>query len=228
MKRWMRSLIYLVVTVPGLLLAKSTMPLDQIVYQVQADNWVSTSSADVSITIDATLDKSGLSQMRQEMMNNCKKIADVEWHVTSFNRFQDPSGLEKINATVQGRVPEDKLSAVREQAKAVSRPGATYQISGIDFQPTLAEVQKVKANLREDLYQKINEEVARLNKLFPQQQYSVHQVDFLGALKLDQPQAVNRAKVMSMEVSQASLVVSNKLTLTATVVIAANRSQAKV
>jgi len=228
MNRMVIGVLALVCIIPGISAAKMNVPLDQVIYQVSTEAWVTTTSADVNVTVDATMDKSGLTQMRQDMMANFKKIADADWHITQFNRMQDASGLERINAVAQARVPEEKLSAVREQAKSVSRPGATYQVSNIQFQPTLAEIEKVRLTLRDELYQKINDEMARLNKVYPQQGYSVHRIDFRGLMSSNpEPQQMNRAKVMMAQAETPSLVVSNKLQVSADVIIAANRDKGK-
>jgi hypothetical protein len=229
MNRMVIGALAAVMSLPGISAAKMTVPLDQVIYQVSTEAWVTTKSADVNVTVDATMDKSGLTQMRADMMSNFKRIADVEWHITQFNRMQDASGLERINAVAQARVPEEKLSVVREQAKSVSRPGANYQVSNIQFTPTLAEIEKVRLTLRDELYQKINEEITRLNKVYPQQGYTVHRIDFLGMMAPNaESQQVNRsAKVMMVQADIPSLVVSNKLQVSADVIIAANRDKGK-
>lgn len=207
--------------------AVAKLPLDEVIYQASVENWVTTTSAEVTINIDASLDKSGLSEMRQTIMSNCKKIADADWHITQFYRSQDASGLERVSVTAQARVPEDKLAGVRDQAKSVSRPGATYTINNIDFVPTLDEIQKVKTALREQLYQKVNDEIARLNKTFPQQQYTAHKIDFLGVLATPEPMQQNRAMMVKADGGGSSLVVANKVTMNVTVVIAATRDKGK-
>ena len=101
-------------------------------------------------------------------------------------------------------------------------------ISNIQFQPTLAEIEKVRLTLRDELYQKINDEMARLNKVYPQQGYSVHRIDFRGLMSSNpEPQQMNRAKVMMAQAETPSLVVSNKLQVSADVIIAANRDKGK-
>lgn len=208
---------------------KGHMPLDRIVFQVADEAWVSTKSAEVIASVNATLDKAGLAKVRQQMLDNLQHIAKAQWHITSFNRSQDSSGLERISVMAQARVPEQQLGHVRQQANKVSRPGATYRVIDIQFTPTLEEVQQTRSTLREDLYRKVNAEVERLNKVFPEQNYSVHNINFTGMVFGRSREGGNQAyrmKAMAMQAQAApALSVSNKVTEQARVVIAANRDQ---
>lgn len=129
--------------------------LDQIVYQVSAEQWVKTSSAEVIIAINATAKQQGLAAVRQQMMTRLNRIAKADWHITSFNRSQDSSGLERITVQAEARLPENQLANLRSAAQAVSQPGANYQVSRINFKPTLAEVEQARASVRNTLYQQI-------------------------------------------------------------------------
>lgn len=200
--------------------------LDKIMFQTSARQWVSTQSALLNVSIDATLSNADLVKARAEIMTNLNKISAGDWHLLSFDRSQDSSGLEKVNVQAQARVKQDVLTDVYQNAKAVSMPGAQYTINGIDFKPSLDEVQNVQATVRKQLYQQVNDELDRINKVYPKQSYSVSSIVFVDGDN-PQPPVAYQAKTMNTLMVQgaapASLSVSNEIVLTALVEAASNR-----
>jgi hypothetical protein len=180
MKKWVISLL-LLGGVGTSVLADShsdTNERDQVAFTVSAEEWVSTSSARLVVSVHATLDSKGLAGARNAIMDNLQKISAGEWHITSFNRNQDSSGLEQLTAQAEARIPEKELTNVRDAAKGVSKPGATYIIDNIDFTPTLAEYEQSRAKLRELLYNKVKAELGRLNSVYPEAHFTVQRIDF--------------------------------------------------
>jgi hypothetical protein len=197
----------------------------KIIYQVSAQQWVKTQSAKVTIQINATLGNKGLSQVRSDIMNNLNRIGEGEWHITVFNRSQDRSGLERLNVSAQARLNESKLANLRTMARKVSQPGAKYRVQAIDFTPSLAEMQQAKTELRKKLYDKIKAEMATANATYPAQKYQVYRINFLRFAATAAPRAYKANRMMAMadtaRESSAQITVSNRLTLTATVMLAA-------
>jgi len=113
----------------------------------------------------------------------------------------------------------------------VSTPGTKYEVSGVDFKPSLEETQEVKAKVRERLYNQINEEIARMNKAYPTQNYTVSNLIFVegGDGVAAQPRAYQAKEMNVLAVSAppvgAPLTVSNELILTALVEAASNRNE---
>jgi hypothetical protein len=203
--------------------------LDNVTIILTAKKWVTTQSAKVQVGVNATLSNTDLVKARNEIMANLAKIAAGEWHITQFNRSQDSSGLERLYVAAQARVEQKLLTNVNVNAKSVSKPGATYRIQNIDFKPSLVEVQKVKEQVRMMLYEKITDELARLNKQFPSQKYSIHSVLFTDGSR---PAPVRRYKAaqMNMAVMAAespAISVSNQIQLTAVIDVASNRIKNK-
>ncbi|WP_133138563.1 hypothetical protein [Legionella genomosp. 1] len=204
-------------------------PLDKIVFQVSARQWVTTQSALLTANVNATLNNADLVKARADIMTNLGKIASGDWHLTQFDRSQDSSGLEKLFVSAQVRVPQASLTDIYQLAKDVSKPGATYTINGVDFTPSLDEVQTVKSQLREKLYQLVNEELARMNKVYTSQQYSVNN---LYVIEGDNPMPVQprayQAKELNTMVMGATaapaLTVSNELVMSAMVEAGSNRA----
>ena len=121
------------------------------------------------------------------------------------------------------------MTTIYQHAKSVSKPGAHYEIGSVEFKPSLDEMQQVRAQLRERLYQQVNDELARLNKVYSGQKYSVSNLVFAEGDLTPMPQQkayqVQMVNAMSQPAASSSLTVSNELTLTATVQAASNRKQ---
>jgi len=199
--------------------------LDHVMMTLTAEEWVKTDTAKLTVEINAALDKETLAKMRTQIMENLNKIAKADWHLTDFDRSQDSSGLEKLLVIAEARVPENVLTNVNAQAKSISKPGAVYKIERIDFTPSHGDVEKVKTSVREDIYRQAQKEIETLNKLYPNQKYSLHSINFTGYM----PYSVMRARVMmsgaGAQASNQAVVntVSSLVTLSAVVDIASNR-----
>lgn len=201
--------------------------LDHVKFQLTSKAWVSTTTAKVSVSVNATLNDTSLVEARNNIMSNLDKIAQGKWHITAFNRSQDSSGLERLYVTAEARVPEQSLTKINTLAKSVSQPGARYRIQNIDFTPQLSEVEKVKARVRETIYSQANDEITRLNKQYPKQKYSLHGVVFLGPnVAMMLPRAkTKRMNTMVMAAQAApSIAVSNEVKLTALIDVASDRN----
>ena len=201
--------------------------LDKIVFQMAAKQWVTTQTALLSVNINATLNNADLVKARAEIMNNLVKISKGEWHLTEFNRSQDSSGLEKLYVRAQARVDQSALTNIYQNAKSVSSPGAKYEVGTVEFKPSLEEMQLVKEQVRSQLYQKVQNEIDRINKIYPGQNYSVSNLVFLeGANVFSNKQyQAKEMTTMAMATAPAALEVSNELILSAFVEVASNRKQ---
>lgn len=204
--------------------------LDKVLFQISAKQWVTTQKAILSVNINVTLNNADLVKARAEIMNSLNKIAKGDWHLIAFDRSQDSSGLEKLYVQAQVRVDQTELTDIYEHAKSVSIPGAKYEVSGVEFKPGLEEMQAVRAKIREQLYQQVNEEITRMNKAYPTQNYSVNNLVFIeGDAPPVQPRAYQAKEMNTMVMAGAApspLTVSNELVLTAMVEAASNRKTA--
>ncbi len=207
------------------------MVLDKVLFQVSAKQWVTTQSALLGVNINVTLSNADLVKARSDIMERLNKIAAGDWHLIAFERSQDNSGLEKLYVQAQARVNQTALTDIYQNAKSVSVPGAKYEIGSVEFKPSLEEVQAVLVRVREQLYQQVNDELGRLNKIYPTQNYSVSNLVFVsGNNPPAQPlRAYKENTMMTMAVGSAApgampeVAVSNELTLTAVVEAASNR-----
>ncbi|HAF87145.1 MAG: hypothetical protein CMF38_03665 [Legionellaceae bacterium] len=201
--------------------------LDTVHFQVSAHEWVKTESALLKVNIHATLNNTDLVKARNTIMSHLAKIAQGSWHITQFNRTQDSSGLEKLYAQAQIRVPQAKLTQVYQDAKAISKPGMSYTVDQIVFTPSLADTKAAETQLRERLYQEIKQELIRLNEVYTDQHYTINRLEIANLTDDATPQVpTNNARVlMAVAKPKANyLPLANRLTLTATVEAASNRS----
>lgn len=202
--------------------------LDTVSFQVAAKQWVNTQTALLIVNINATLTSADLVKARADMMNKLSKIANGDWHLSQFDRSQDNSGLEKLHVQAQVRIAQDRLTSIYQSAKSVSVPGATYEIASVEFTPSLDEVQQVRTQLREKIYQMVRDELARLNKIYEGQTYTLNSLVFSDGDVIALPQAKTYASpegVNAIATSVApNLTVSNELNMTAMVQAAANRA----
>ncbi|MFC3907819.1 hypothetical protein ACFORL_01820 [Legionella dresdenensis] len=201
--------------------------LDKVVFQVSAKQWVTTQTALLTVNVNAALTDSDLVKTRAAIMGKLAKIAAGEWHITQFERSQDSSGLEKLFVEAQLRVPQANLTNVYQSAKDVSKPGATYTIASIEFKPGLEDVEQIKNQLREKLYRQVNDEIARLNKVYTTQQYSVNRLYIIDGQPQGQPKNYQpremKTMVMAAVPAPAPMAVSNELVMSAMVEAASNR-----
>ncbi|WP_407927334.1 hypothetical protein [Legionella hackeliae] len=203
--------------------------LDKVMFQMSARQWVTTQTALLTVNVNATLSNADLVKTRADIMSMLGKIASGDWHITQFDRSQDSSGLEKLFVAAEARVPQASLTNIYQNAKDVSKPGATYTINGIEFKPSMEEIQQVKVQLRERLYKLVNDEIGRLNKVYTTQHYSLNSLMFVeGDVAPVQPQAYRAKNTMmmaEMASSAPALTVSNELTMNAIIELASNREE---
>lgn len=225
--------LLLIGSFPGVSSAETclTMPclsLDKIAFQVSSKQWVSTQTALLTVDINATLSNADLVQARTDIMGRLNQIAKGEWHLVQFDRSQDSSGLEKLTVVAQARIPQASLTDIYKNAKAVSKPGAAYIINAVEFKPSLQEVQQVKSQLRQHLYQLVSEELARLNKVYTEQNYTVNSItlydgDLPPIAQPVQPYGMMNKVGFASQAAAPNLSVSNELTMSAIVEAASTR-----
>lgn len=195
---------------------------NRVSFQLQAEQWVLTNTAEFTVSVDATLDKLGLAQARAQILGKLAALSkDADWHITVFDRSQNQSGLEQLRVEAQTRLPEKDLSNLRDKAKEISKPGLIFNIQQINFIPSLADYEKVRTELRSTIYTNAQAEVERLNKAFPNQNYSVHAVIFHEGLVTRQLDSRESSQVFYKigmgQAAPAPLAISTKMQTAATV-----------
>lgn len=219
-------LFFSFLSIDAMAVSGSLPPLDKISLQLSAEQWATSNTAKVMVGINATLNNDQLGTIQSQIMNNLQKIANnVDWHITEFSRSKNQSGLEQLYVQAEARIPESGLVNLRKNATTVSKPGATYSIAAIDFSPSSVEIENVKASLRQEIYNEAQAELQRLNKIYPDEKFHLHTINFIN------PEPVPMPQMRTMLIAEtngnaasapAAMVVSNKIKLTANVVLASN------
>ena len=196
--------------------------LNKITLQLQSQQWVTTSTALVSVSVNASVSDQRIDKIQSDVLSKLNQLSKGEWHVLSFNRQLDKSGLESIQIMGQARLPQSQLANLRDKAKAISKPGETFTIDNVLFTPSDQELRQANVQLRNDIYQQAKNEVEVLNKTYPDQKYYLRQIDFNSTVE-PMPMALNAMYMAkgTATSSSAPLAVGNKAQLQATIVVAA-------
>jgi hypothetical protein len=118
--------------------------------------------------------------MREDMMKAVSDLAKTDWRLVSFNRNLDQTGLERWSAVFEARLPENELSGLAERAKKAGKAGLQLSVAGVDFSPTLDEMEAARAALRAKIYKQANDQLTALNTSLPGRGYRIALIDFSG------------------------------------------------
>jgi predicted secreted protein len=153
--------------------------LDTVSLNLSAEDWVETTTARVDVAIDASLAGSDAGKIRGDMLKAVASLAgNADWKFAQFEHSQNQSGLEQWHAELEARIKEGDLGGLADKAKSASKPGLHLEVTDIDFTPTLAENQAVRARLRAKLYAAVNDELKMLNDAEPGRQFHVGEINF--------------------------------------------------
>jgi len=193
--------------------------LNSVTLQLNAEQWVTTKTALVTVGINASVSDNDLGKTQTQILDKLKQMAgDADWHMVSFERSLDQSGLEKIQASAQARLASAELAGLRDKVKAISKPGVTFTLDNVQFIPSEDEMRDANTALRNRIYQQAKTELDQLNKLYPEQKYYLHQVNFISEF-IPRPMAANAMVMQVKMAAPAALEVGDKLRLSATVIL---------
>lgn len=203
--------------------------LNKVSLQLQAEQWVTTKTALLSVGINASVSDQGIEKIQNEVMQKLNQLSSKgEWHIVSFDRQLDKSGLESIQMMAQVRLPQTDLANLRDKAKAISKPGETFTIDNVQFTPSNEEVRQAEMNLRNNLYSQAKTEIDNLNKLYPEQKYYLHQINFISSPVEPAPMLMSNEMVqnaVARTTRAPALSVGGKQVMQATVVLASMPDQ---
>ncbi|WP_114394911.1 hypothetical protein [Oleisolibacter albus] len=214
----------LTVSVPAL--AQMAPPvLDTVSLTLSAEDWVKSETALVTLVVDAAGNGTDAGTLRGDLVKVAGAVADkADWRIVRLDRVPDQAGLDRWQAGLQARLPEAQLSNLAERTKKASRPGLQVRVGAVAFDPTLAEMEAAKGALRDQLYRRVNEELAKLKTAFPDRDFRVGGVDFM---EYEPPQPVPAPMMRATAVesfAKADAVqggVQEKLRITARVTLSA-------
>ena len=199
--------------------------LSKIQLQLNAEQWVNTETAKVTVDVSAALEAAGLSGLQQKVLGDLNGIYATDWHITHFTQTQDATGLLRATLQIEARLPEAQLPELRDKVKAISKPGATFTIADIDYSPSFAELNTVKGLLRQQLYQQAQAELAVINKMYAPRQYTLYDLTmFMTPVVMMSPGAntMVMARMVTQTETSPSMEVSQRLDASATVTFAAS------
>lgn len=208
--------------------AENARPDDQVVLSLTGEGWVTTDSAIVHVSAEAVQQSETADQLKQTIKGSLMKLSTQgEWRFTHFSQSRDKTGLTRWRAEAQARLPEAALSALRDRAKDVSRPGFKLSIGHTDFSPSLGEFEQARSDLRQRLYGRIGAELTLLNAAFPQRGYRLKEAYFDQPHLAPQRRTARPGKMMTMSESAIApappteVGVARKIIMTVRVVFAA-------
>lgn len=176
-------------------------PDDVIGVNLTTEGWVQAKAARIMINVNAAVVGDKASGTRDAMLKAVSDLAPkTEWRLTSFSRGQDPTGLETWSAVFEARLPEADLGGIHQKAKAASKAGMQLSVAGIDFTPSLAEFEAVRAELRKNLMAQANKELEAINAAYPDRKFRISQINFGVMPGMMQPQVMmmKRGMVQNM------------------------------
>lgn len=222
MQNFLRSAILLttLVCVPSVHAMGGEFMLNTVHLQFNAQKWLTTQTALVSVSVNTTVQSDGIDKAQASVMDHLKKLsANGEWHLLSLDRNEDKSGLETIQIHAQARLQQSELADLRDKAKLISTPGEAFKIDAIEFKPGDEDLRAAMKDLRADIYNQAKIEIDALNKMYPDQKYYLHSVNFMSAAT---PMPVNAMYMKSGAMAAPAappLSIGNKQELAAEVVI---------
>jgi hypothetical protein len=205
--------------------------LNRVTLQLTAQQWVTTKTALVTVLVNASVSGQGIEKIQGDVMQKLNQLSNKgEWHILSFDRQQDKSGLESIQIAAQARLPQTELSNLRDQTKSMSKPGVTFTLDSVQFTPSDDELKQAQNDLRNNLYQQAKAEIDNLNKIYSEQKYYLHQIDFVAVMVpmnnyMEKANGVVSMAAMAPRQAAQPLAVGNKAQLQAVVVLAAMPDQ---
>lgn len=201
---------------------------DTITVQLNAEDYVTATTAKVTLSVSAALKDADATATRKEILSSAQKIAKTPWRITSFNRSTDQAGLERWDAVLESRLPEAQLTGLTATAKSASRPGLQFTLAGTELTPTLDEMEAGRAKLRATLLAKANEELARVNKGAGGRNYRISDIQYgVSGMPMMNKAMPMMARGMAMDGAVASvpeqaegLTADQKISMAATVMFA--------
>jgi hypothetical protein len=186
MRRLTAALLPILLLAPGIAAAQGATTIiqpppvmDEVTLELSAEDWVVTETALVTVVADAAAADAQAGVARGDLLAAVSGLVpQAEWRIVSFDRFTDQAGLDRWQAVAQARLPETEVGGLGEKARELSRPGLQIRVRSIEFTPTLAEVEAVRARLRAEIYRRADEEIAALERSFGDRDFRIGAIRF--------------------------------------------------
>lgn len=192
---------------------------DQISMQLQEEGWVSSSTAQVTVNIQAVTNKDNSSTVVASITKRLKSVVKeaVTWRLVDLSIEKNSAGLFAISAKMSARLNNDQLAQLQNTIDSLNKAGEQYNVDGIDYQPTLAEITDENTRLRVLLYKDVLEQERIINSAFSDTKYQMQTLSFDSPyVAVSKPMMMYAANVRQAPAANATPF-SQQLTLTASV-----------
>ncbi|QQR69343.1 MAG: hypothetical protein IPI58_01275 [Alphaproteobacteria bacterium] len=153
---------------------------DQITLPISVEGWVVSKTARVMVNVSMAVEGGKAGSARDAMSKAVQGLAQGEWRPVGFSRSQDNTGLERWDVQYETRLQESVLGGIHDRAKSASKAGMQISVGGIDFSPTLEEMEATKLELRRKLYARAQQELEAANASLPGRSYRIAEMGFEG------------------------------------------------
>ncbi len=143
------------------------------------EQWVMAETARVVVNVSSIGKEEEMAGIRLEVLKTLERLAQTEWHITSYQRSRDQTGLTRFNLVAEGRVPEKGLNNLYQRAEELSRAGLQLRVMEIDYSPTVEEMENAMAEARRRIYERAFFEAENASKIL-RTKCRVLEVNFLG------------------------------------------------
>lgn len=165
---------------PSTLQANNTIILD-----LEFEDWAEPKTALVSARIGVITQQtqSGLIQARIKAVAE-DASSHQAWRLAQLRPAGGARGAALWQAMVETRMTPDELGRLeRALSNYTNGDGrGSFMIERIDFSPTLAEIQAIRASLRAQAYQQAAREIRQLNLAFPDKKYRIATITFANGI----------------------------------------------
>jgi len=156
----------------------NNVPMDNVQLNFTVEDWISSDSAEVTVTINATTNGEAGGNLKDEIRDSLKDLVDVEWRFTNVHRSVSRSGMEEWLITAQARIGENDMNNINAQAKKLGRSGLKIRVQYVDYSPTKEQYEELYSQLRESIYEMVNGELTRLNSELSDREWRIAAVNF--------------------------------------------------
>jgi hypothetical protein len=194
--------------------------LPQVSLQLSAEEWVTSQTAKVTISLDALLNRQQLANAQENFQSALSQIApEGVWHITEFSRSASKTNLEQLHVVAEARLSDKAMAGLRERAHALNSEGQTYTIQDITYSPTMQDVSAAQARLRSQIYSQAKAEIDRLNAIYPKPGFILYNINFTNFTAQPGP-LMNKTMMTAMARETPSPTMSQQMTQDALVVLA--------
>lgn len=211
---------------PALSLAGSNcqkLSLDTINYQISAENTVEATKAEVFVKLNATVNSNDLASIQTKAKENLSQLLSINhWAVEDYSQDKTSSGLINVTMILKNRLTSQQLSELTDKIQSLNGRGLQYEVASINYQPSMAQLEEAKNNLRLDMLKQVSDQLAELNKQ-TNSTYSIYNINFSQNISQPYPRAnmmVSYAVQQKQKTEAQPMKVATKVVLNADVQLA--------